>query len=95
MRVKEFLLKNELKKSIERLRKLEEMKAPKVMIEAQEKAIMLLKEGTFLIGGDKELLDTEFESFEVKRGNGGKVYIEFDTGVKYFPQARYGRFITR
>ena len=30
-----------------------------------------------------------------RTGRGGKIYLEFDNGVRYFPTAKYGRFITR
>ncbi len=91
----EFLLKNEQRMAQERLAKLEEMKAPEIMVQGQRKLVAELEKGNLKIGGDQELLKAEFETFELKKGSGGKGYIQFDNGIKYFPQAKYGRFITR
>lgn len=91
----EFLLKNEQRMAQERLVKLAEMKAPEIMVQGQRKLVADLEEGSLKISGDQELLKAEFETFEFKKGRGGKGYIQFDNGIKYFPQARYGRFITR
>ena len=65
------------------------------MIDATTAELSRLQRGVLTVGGDRSLLDLEYTSYEVKKGNGGKQYVEFDNGVKYFPNARYGRYITR
>lgn len=59
-----------------------------------------LEKEELVIGGDIELLNLKFNSFEVKKGKSGKTFIEFNIGeqyspVRYFPDAKYGRYITR
>jgi hypothetical protein len=71
------------------------MEAPKIMIQGQQKLVEELSTGKIKIGGDQDLLQNTFETFEIKKGKGGKSYIQFDNGIKYFPNAKYGRFITR
>ena len=95
MIIKEFLRVNTLRATEERLGKLIAMEAPKVIIEGTQKQVEELKTGKFEVGGDATLLDLEFSSFEQKKGRGGKIYVKFDNGVKYFPQAQYGRYISR
>ena len=91
----DFILRNEYRQSQERLEKLIQMKAPEVMIQRQQELVDELAAGKIKIGGDQDLLQCTFETFESKKGNGGKLYIQFDNGIKYFPNAKYGRFITR
>lgn len=91
----DFIVRNEYRQAQERLEKLIQMNVPKVMIQGQQKIVAELSEGKIKVGGDQELLNNTFETFEVKKGNGGKIYIQFDNGIKYFPNAKYGRFITR
>ena len=94
-RIVDFILRNELRMAQERLEKLIKMKAPGVMIQGQQKLVEELEAGKIKVGGDQELLNCTFETFEIKKGSGGKSYIQFDNGIKYFPNAKYGRFITR
>jgi len=91
----DFILRNEYRQAQERLEKLIQINAPKVMIQGQQKIVDELSTGKIKIGGDQGLLQCTFDTFEVKKGNGGKIYIQFDNGIKYFPNAKYGRFITR
>ena len=91
----DFILRNEYRQAQERLEKLIQMEAPKIMIQGQQKLVEELSTGKIKIGGDQDLLQCTFETFEIKKGNGGKLYIQFDNGIKYFPNAKYGRFITR
>ena len=95
MKIKEFIRTKELEFSKERLRRLEELEALKVVLERQREIIEELEEGKFKVGGQKELLEEIFTSFEERKGRGGKPYLVFDNGVKYFPKAKYGRFITK
>lgn len=95
MLVKDLVIKFLVDTQSNRLAKLKELHAPAVMIESLEKAIESWKAGNLVVGGKKALLSEECKSFQVKKGNGGKAYLEFDNGVKFFPQARYGFFISR
>lgn len=91
----DFIVRNEYRQAQERLEKLIQIKAPEVMIQGQKKIVEELSAGKIKIGGDQELLQCTFETFEAKKGNGGKIYIQFDNNIKYFPNAKYGKFITR
>ena len=93
MTIREWICKNEARMFEQRLESLEAMNAPKVMIEAQRKAVDELKAGKIEVGGEKNLLDVEFESFIQKKGNGGKTYLTINGKINYFPQAQYGRYI--
>ena len=95
MKIKSYIIEKEVSNSMERLQKLKEIGAPNVIIESLSKEIEKLKSGNLNIGGDKELIEEEFNNKEVKKGQGGKVYIQFDGRINYFPNAKYGRFISR
>ena len=95
MKIGKFIIENEIRQDKIRLKKLEEIGAPDVMIRGQRKMLEDLEKGGLNVSGEKSLLDLEFIKFEVKKGNGGKLYIVFDNEIKYFPNAKYGRFITR
>lgn len=94
-RIADFILKTEYRGAQERLEKLIQMEAPKIMVQGQQKLVEELSTGKIKIGGDQDLLQYTFETFEIKKGKGGKSYVQFDNGIKYFPNAKYGRFITR
>lgn len=50
------------------------------------------------IRGDAALLNLEFSAREIRKGRGGKQYVRYTTSegvVCYFPNARFGRFISR
>lgn len=93
--VGESILKVVTANAEERLNKLEEIGAPEVVIEGQRKAVENLRNGALKISGEKELLDVAVESKEVRKGNGGKMYIVFNGNINFFPNARYGMFIKR
>ena len=93
MTIREKIIANEITAQTDRLTKLSEMGAPAVMITGTEKIIADLKSGNIKVGGDTELLDQEYVSGESKKGNGGKVYIQINGNINYFPNARYGRYI--
>lgn len=93
--VGESILKAVTANAEERLSKLEEIGAPEVVIEGQRKAVENLRNGALKISGEKELLDVAVESKEVRKGNGGKMYVVFNGNINFFPNARYGMFIKR
>ncbi len=95
MTIGEIIIRNELAAAKARLSKLEALGAPAVTLEAIRREVAQLEAGELKIGGDRALLELEAEGAEVKTGRGGKKYIRFANGVQYFPQARYGRFISR
>lgn len=94
-RVIDLIVRNELRAAQERLEKLMQIKAPEVMIQGQKRIVEELSAGKIKVGGDQELLQCTFETFETKKGRGGKVYVQFDNGIRYFPNTKYGRFIER
>lgn len=95
MKVKDFILTRELPNYEKRLIKLLNMDAPSMLCKATMREIKRLKQGEVEINGEVDLLDAEFESFEIKTGRGGKKYVLFDNGVSYFPQAKYGRYVAK
>lgn len=95
MTIREWICKNESRMMNERADKLEAMRAPEIMIVNCRKLAEELKAGIMKCGGDTELLDIEMEKFEVRKGKGGKPYINLNGFINYFPEARYGRFIKR
>lgn len=102
--VAEHLAQNLLKGTQNRLEKLKEIKAPEVMIQHNEQQIVILQNHTAidavnaLVGcKTQEILTAEFISAESHTGKGGKTYLTFKTSVgqvNYFPNGRYGRFIS-
>ena len=91
--IKEHIIQAELKGLRERVNKLIQAEAPDIIIESIEREIQKLEQGILKIGGDKSLLDREFISCEIKTGNGGKKYVQFNNNINYFPNAKYGRYI--
>jgi len=95
MKVRDYILEGSTKSAEERLAKLQEMGAPAVMIDGQKNIVDELHSGNLKIGGDVELLDEEYISREFKKGNGGKVYIQINGTINFFPNAKYGMYIKR
>lgn len=94
MTIKEIVLEIEIKSGAYRAEKLEELKAPQVMIDALKANVEDMKAGNLKVGGAVEKLDNEVDGYEIKKGRGGKQYIEFSDGTRYFPEAKYGRYIS-
>ena len=95
MTIKDFIVEKETKMMKERLEQLEKFGAPAIIIEKTKENIKKLENGELKVGGDKSLLEFEFIQCAVKKGRSGKVYLEFDNVIKYFPEAKYGRYITK
>ena len=72
-----------------RLERLEEIGAPEVMIENMKKAV-----ANPVVGGDVAALDVEIKTEEVKTGRGGKKYVLFNNSIRFFPNAKYGMYIS-
>ena len=102
--VAEHLAQNILKGTQSRLEKLKEIKAPEVMIQHSEQQITLIQNHTAIDAVSSlvackspEILTAEFISAEKHTGKGGKIYVTFETSVgqvNYFPNGRFGRFIS-
>ena len=95
MTIGEWIIKGMLTATEERLEKLIEMNAPKIMIELVGKQVEDLKVGKIKVGGDKDCLTEAFESVEVKKGRGGAKYYHINGNVNFFPNAKYGLYIKR
>ena len=93
MTIKEFIIDREMVVYEGRLENLIELGAPDIMIESQRKMVDALKRGDFKVGGDSYWLDYEFSEWKTYKGRGGKMYVQFDGKVNYFPTAKYGRYI--
>lgn len=94
MTIKEFLVTKELVSMKERLLRLKQISAPKIMIESLKEKISNFSNDNFNVGGNNELLEVEYETHVVKTGRGGKKYLLINDAIQYFPNARYGRFIS-
>ena len=95
MTIKDFIIEKETKMMKERLEQLEKFGAPAIIKKQLKENIKKLENGELKVGGDESLLEFEFKCFAVKKGRGGKVYLEFNNIIKYFPEAKYGRYITK
>lgn len=96
MTIKEYIIHGALKLAEDRLKQLNMMGAPKVMIDGQQKYVASLKAGELKISGDTDVLVEDFVDREFKKGKGGKAYISINSGtVNFFPNARYGMYIRR
>lgn len=93
--VKSFILSNLLRGAKDRLEKLAQMGAPEIMLTSQKKAVEKLEAGNLKISGDTDLLGETFVSFETRNGKGGKQYVHINGSINFFPNSRYGMFITR
>ena len=95
MTIREKIIERLLIAGEERLMKLQEYGAPKIMIEGQLSYVASLEAGELAVKGDKALLDETYETVEPKKGRGGKTYYCFNGCINFFPQARYGMYITK
>jgi hypothetical protein len=99
MRIRELIVERALEGAELRMEKLKEFVSPgDRILELQQERIDYLKANGPTIKGDQSLLDLEFTNMTMKRGRGGKPYLEFEVkgvNVLCFPNARYGAFITR
>ena len=92
--IRRFICENEARQRLERAEALERLGSPKIMVEECKRQAASLSAGELEISGDASLLDVVVESFEVRKGKGGKPYISFNGSINYFPVAKYGRYIT-
>lgn len=96
MTIKDKIIEGLLIAGTERLNALKDMGAPNIIIVRQEKYVTDLTAGILKVGGDNNLLAEQFENMEVSKGRGGKTYYIFNNGdIKFYPQAKYGMFITK
>lgn len=95
MIIKEKIIEMEIATATDRLNKLNAMEAPAIITKALEQTLTELKSGIIKISGDADLLNLEFEKWESRKGNGGKVYLQINENINYFPNAKYGKFITK
>ena len=93
MKVKELIRERYLPESQERLERLIELEAPKVVIKGTEGWIKKLTDLTFEVVGHKELLDKEIEEYEVKwEEEDGEVLI-INKYIRYAHHADFGPHI--
>lgn len=91
MTIREAIINMEISYRKERIAKLEELGAPSVILDAEQKTIEVLNSGKLEVGGKASLLDAEYEDVESKKGRGGKYYYSFNHGtINYFPRAKFG-----
>lgn len=93
--VREYILDGLLRQAKDRLEKLTQFGAPKVMIDGQRKFVERIEAGDLRISGDKDALNDTFQSREFRKGRGGKTYIVINGNINYFPAAQYGPYIKR
>lgn len=72
-----------------RAQELIKIQAPQIIIDNQLKLVQNPK-----IGGDTSLFDVEVISKELRTGRGGKKYIVYNGNIGFFPNAKYGMYIS-
>lgn len=96
MKIRDKIIENTLKNVTERCEGIIKIGGPAIIIENLKKEIENLKNGILKIKDKENLLDIEFADVEWKKGRGGVPYATFNNGtINYFPNARYGAFITK
>jgi len=78
-----------------RLNALKDARAPQIIIDNLTAEVEQYRNGNIDIKGDISLLDYEFITREVKTGSGGKQYIQYDNAINWFPNAKFGQFISK
>lgn len=96
MTIREKIIESEIKMLVERIKQYKSIDGPECVIKKMEADIVDLQSGKIKIGGSKELLDIEWngENVTVSKAFGGKLKIQYNGFINYYPHARYGRFIT-
>lgn len=95
MTVREYIIEATIKSLTERVSKLEKLGAPRIMCEAIHEELADLNADIFKCGGDVEYLEDELITVESRKGNGGKSYYIFNGYIRYFPMAKYGRYVKK
>jgi hypothetical protein len=93
-----FLINKRIESRKRRLEELKRINAPEILIRNEQKNLKALINGDIGIKDKENLLDLEFSSYEMNKGRGGKTWIQFETEeglINYFPNAKYGPFITK
>ena len=72
-----------------RAQELIKIQAPQIIIDNQLKLVQNPK-----IGGDISLLGVEVISKELRTGRGGKKYIVYNGNIGFFPNSKYGMYIS-
>lgn len=93
--VEEFILRNEIEFKEKVAEKWQKAGLGQKTIDLLKQEIKIMKEKGMKIGGDQELLKVEYIKHEVKKGRGGKQYLLINDEIKYFPDAKYGKFISK
>lgn len=92
--IRENILKNELPAMRARFAAMQDKGLPKAMLAEIGSGIALMERGVLSVSGNPELLDLPAENPQMKVGRRGKQYVRYANGVCYFPNARFGRFIS-
>lgn len=94
MKIREWILNSLKEYAVYRLDKLTDIGAPKIIIEGQSKYLAELEQGILKVSGDVELLDEDYKFNERRKGRGGVVYYIINGNINFFPNAKYGMYIT-
>ena len=95
MKIIDKIIGMEIKNSEDRLNKLKEVGGVPTILEALAKNIEELKKGRIKISDKKELGSQEYIDHKVLKGSGGKIFIQFNGYINYFPQGKFGPFLTK
>ena len=98
MQIKADIIATAQKGAEARLKSLVSITAPEIMIDRQRERLEMFLRGEIEIQDKDFLLGLPFTDRQVKTGNGGKKYISYQTAngiVNYFPNARFGAFISK
>jgi hypothetical protein len=99
MTVADYIFGRGLEQAAGRLRRLEELGAPAVVLNAQRAAVEKWETRTAKVGGLETLGALELAGDPVwKKGRGGKPWARLETtggALCYFPRAQFGPFVKR
>jgi hypothetical protein len=94
--IKDWILAERVFVTRQRITKLTELEAPKMILDKDQELLNDYEQGIIRITDKEQLLDTPYQNHEYTKGRGGVAYIKFNNGsILYFPNAKYGRYITK
>lgn len=93
-----FLYRKKNEEAEERLKGLLSIKAPQVIIEKLKKDLENYEKAMDRIGHIDEFRELEVKDYKIKKGKGGKTFVELYTKegtIYYFPHAKFGPFLSK
>lgn len=98
MTIFDVVLEKEKNAASKRLEKLKKIPAPDVILKSLSEFIKNANNEVKKFKGMSEFGKLKVNNYEVKKGRGGKPFIEFDTKIGkiyFFPVGKYGAFLKK